>query len=55
MSNNPIPHPSWGSGVARWDTRKLQPLRDVVRQLLQAGLTGADLLWTFISHQIQPL
>jgi hypothetical protein len=29
--------------VAQWDTRKLQPLRDVVRQLLKAGLTGVDL------------
>jgi hypothetical protein len=40
--------------VARWDVRKLQPLCDVVQQLQQAELTGADLLWTFVSRYIQP-
>jgi hypothetical protein len=30
-------------------------MRDVVQQLLQAGLTGVDLLWTFVSHRILPL
>jgi hypothetical protein len=37
--NRPIPQPNWGYGVARRDTHKLQPLRDIVRQLLQAELT----------------
>jgi hypothetical protein len=41
--NHPAPQPSWGYGVARWDIRKRQTLRDVVHQLQQAGLTGADL------------
>jgi hypothetical protein len=43
MGNRPVPQPSWGYGVARRDTHKLQPMRDGFRQLLQAGLTGADL------------
>jgi hypothetical protein len=28
--------------MAQWDVRKLQPLRDVVQELQQAGLMGAD-------------
>jgi hypothetical protein len=28
--NQPVPQLSWWYGVARWDIRKLQPLRDVV-------------------------
>jgi hypothetical protein len=41
--NRPAPQPSWGYGVARWDIHKLEPLREVVQQLQQAGLMGADL------------
>jgi hypothetical protein len=41
--------------VARNDLSKLQPLREALQQLLQEGLTGVHLLWTFFSHRIQPL
>jgi hypothetical protein len=41
--------------VAHRKARKLQPLSNAIRQLFQAGLTGADLLWTFVSRRIQPL
>jgi hypothetical protein len=44
MGNRPFLQPNWGYDVARWNIRKLQPLRDNVQQLQQAGLTGADLL-----------
>jgi hypothetical protein len=30
-------------------------MHDVIQRLLQGGLTGVDLLWTFVSHRIQPL
>jgi hypothetical protein len=53
--NRPTPQPSWGYGVAWRDIRRLQPLREVVQQLQQAGLLGADLLRTFVSLHIQPL
>jgi hypothetical protein len=33
----------------------LQSLCEVVQWLLRGGLTGTDLLWTFVSHHIQPL
>jgi hypothetical protein len=52
VCNSPIPQPSWGYGLAQSDTCKLQPMLDIVRQLLQAGLTGADLLQIFVSHRI---
>jgi hypothetical protein len=32
-----------------------QPLCEVVQQLLHNGLMGLDLLWTFLSHRVQPL
>jgi hypothetical protein len=32
--------------------RKLQPLRDVVRQMLRDGLTGVNLLCTFVCRRI---
>jgi hypothetical protein len=53
MGNRPFLQPNWGYDVARWNIRKLQPLRDNVQQLQQAGLTGADLLQTFINNSIQ--
>jgi hypothetical protein len=55
MGNRPAPQPNWGYGVARWDICKLQPMRKVVQQLQQAGLVGAEVLWTFVSHRIQLL
>jgi hypothetical protein len=54
-SSHPIPQPKWGFGVAYQCICKLQPLRDVVLQLLGSGLMGVDLLWTFVSHRLQPL
>jgi hypothetical protein len=53
--NCPISLPTWGYGVARKDLRKLQPMREVIQQLRQAGLTGVHLLWIFFSRRIQPL
>jgi hypothetical protein len=55
MGNRLIPQPYWDYGVAQWDLHKLQPLCDVVWQLLHTGLMGSNLLRTFISHNIQPL
>jgi hypothetical protein len=50
--NHPAPQPSWVYGMARWDIRKLQPLREVIQELQQVGLMGADLPWTFVSCRI---
>jgi hypothetical protein len=47
MGGCPIPHPSWGYGVAWRDLHRLQPLLEVVQQLQQEGLMSTDLLWTF--------
>jgi hypothetical protein len=55
MESRPIPQPKWGYGVAQKHIRRLQPLHDVIQQLLRGGLTDANLLWTFVSHRIQPL
>jgi hypothetical protein len=44
----PIPHPHWEYGVARADLHRLQPLLEVVRGLLDRGLTAAEILWTFL-------
>jgi hypothetical protein len=54
-SSRPIPQPNWGYGVARQDLRRLQPLHEVIQQLLHGGLKGADLLGTFFSYRVQPL
>jgi hypothetical protein len=51
----PIPQPKWGYDVAQQYIRRIQPLHDVIWQLLQGELTGADLLWTFVSRHIQQL
>jgi hypothetical protein len=51
----PIPQPKWGYVVAQKDLRRLQPQRDVIQWLLRGGWTGADLMWTFVSHLVQPL
>jgi hypothetical protein len=42
----PVPQPKWGYSVAQKHIYRLQPLRDVVQQLLRGGLMGADLLQT---------
>jgi hypothetical protein len=43
MGSRLIPQPNWGYGVARKDFRKLQPLREVIQQLLCRGLMDTDL------------
>jgi hypothetical protein len=47
--SRPVPQPKWGY------IRRLQPLRDVVQQLLQGGLMDVNLLRTFVVRRIQPL
>jgi hypothetical protein len=44
-----------GYGVAQTDLRRLQPLLEAIRGMLQRGLTGVEILWTFFSHGVQPL
>jgi hypothetical protein len=51
----PVPHPNWEHGVARTDLPQLQPLLEIVRGLLQKGLTGEEILWTFLGHGVQLL
>jgi hypothetical protein len=55
MGTHHVPHPIWGYGVVQMDLRRLQPLLDAVWELLQRGLTGVEILWTFFSHGVQPL
>jgi hypothetical protein len=55
MGSRPIPQPKWRSIVAQKGLHRLQPLRGVIQRLLRGGLTGADLLRTFVSRRIQPL
>jgi hypothetical protein len=55
MGCHPVPQPNWGYAVAKRDLRRLQPLCEVIQQLLRGGLLGADLLWTFFSRRVQPL
>jgi hypothetical protein len=43
--NRSIPLPTWGYGVAMKDLSKLQPMHEVLQQLLQ----------TYFSRRIQPL
>jgi hypothetical protein len=45
----------WGYKVAKKDLRKLQPMLDILKSLIRGGLTGADLLHTFVSHRVQLL
>jgi hypothetical protein len=53
--SRPVPQPNWGYGVARRDLSRLQPLREIIQQLMHGGLTGADLLRTLFSHRVQPI
>jgi hypothetical protein len=55
MGSCPIAQPKWGYGVAQQYIRRLQPLRNIVWWLLRGGLTGVNLLWTFVSRHVQPL
>jgi hypothetical protein len=54
-SRNHVPQPNWEYNVAQRDLRSLQPLHEVVQKLLRGGLTGAELLRTFINHRVQLL
>jgi hypothetical protein len=48
--SRPVLQPNWGYEVARRDLRMLQPLHEIVQQLLCEGLMGANLLRNFFSH-----
>jgi hypothetical protein len=50
-----IPHPNWEYGVVWADLHRLQPLLEIIRGLLQSGLTGAEILQTFNSCKVQLL
>jgi hypothetical protein len=50
-----IPQPNWRYNVAQKDLHRLQPLSEVVQWLLHGGLSGTDLLRTFVSCHVQPL
>jgi hypothetical protein len=51
----PIPHPNWEYSLAHLDLHWLQPLLEVIRGLLQRGLTGTEIMRTFFSCGVQPL
>jgi hypothetical protein len=53
--SHPIPHPYLVYGVAQADLLRLQPLREVIRGLLQKGLMGKEILRTFFSCRVQSL
>jgi hypothetical protein len=55
MGSRPIPHPNWGYGMAQMELRRLQPLLEAVRGLLQRGLIDVEILWTFFSYGVQPI
>jgi hypothetical protein len=50
----PIPHPNWEYGVAQTNLHRLQPQLEIIRGLFKRGLMGAEILWTFFSHGVQP-
>jgi hypothetical protein len=41
--------------VAQTNFPRLQPLLEIVGGLLQKGLIGEEILWTFLTHGVQPL
>jgi hypothetical protein len=51
----PVPHPNREYNVARADLHKLQPVLEIIWGLLQRGLAGEDILWTFFSRGVHPL
>jgi hypothetical protein len=55
MGGRRVPHSNWEYGEARTNLPGLQPLLEVIRGLLQKGLTGEDILQTSLSHGIQSL
>jgi hypothetical protein len=40
--SHPMPQPNWGYRVAMRDLQMLQPLHEVIQQLLCGGLTSAE-------------
>jgi hypothetical protein len=52
---HPIPYPNWEYGVAQAYLHRLQPLLEIIREMLQRRLVGAEILWTFFSRQVQSL
>jgi hypothetical protein len=55
MGGRTIPHLNWEYGVAQADLHRLQPLLEIVQGLLQRGLTGVEILRTFLSHGVQSI
>jgi hypothetical protein len=55
VASPPPPHPNWGYGVAQTDLRRLQPLLEAIQGLLQRRLMSVEILWTLLSHGVQPL
>jgi hypothetical protein len=51
----PVPHSNWEYGAARTDLPRLQAPLEIVQGLLQKGLTGQVILWTFLNCRFQPL
>jgi hypothetical protein len=49
-----VPQPNWGYGVAQTDLYRLQTMWEVVQRLLQGGLMGTRVLWTFFRCDVQP-
>jgi hypothetical protein len=54
MGGRTVPHPGWECGVAQTNLHGLRALLEVVWGLLQKGLSGEELLWTSLSHRVQP-
>jgi hypothetical protein len=54
MGGRPIPQTNWEYGVARTNFQRLQPLLEIIWGLLQRGLMGEEIMWTFFSHGVQP-
>jgi hypothetical protein len=52
--SRPISQPQRGYSVVQRGLRRLQPLREVIQQLLRGELMGVDLLQTFFHRRIQP-
>jgi hypothetical protein len=55
MGSRPIPHSNCEYGAAWTDLPRLPPLLEIVRGLLQKGLTGKEIMWTFLNRGVQPL
>jgi hypothetical protein len=49
------PHPNWEFGVAWADLHRVQPLLEIIRGLLQRGLTSVEILQTFFSCGVHSL